>query len=199
MAAEAAYRQANYKAGLGRTRRISGPDRQGLASKLMGLLREPLAAFPPTPLAQAGYRGGHGNGALGPAMMTLMTKEVPLQFDMFSGELVDNRTRTQKLRDEREQALRQGELFSQREMAQFGVNPRPQIPLSPHTTLVLIGEDPRTPEEKERDRQREIERLTYRMPGILDENGSEPPDLGMPEPQTQPDPSQSVEDHGRQD
>jgi hypothetical protein len=42
-------------------------------------------------------------------------------------------------------------MFPQHEIAQFGVNARPLTPLSPNTKLVLINEDPRTPEEKERD------------------------------------------------
>jgi len=62
-----------------------------------------------------------------------MTKEVPLQTDMFTGDLVDNRTRKQKKKAKEQQRPKQTEMFSQREMAQFGVNPRPQLPLSPKT------------------------------------------------------------------
>jgi hypothetical protein len=76
-------------------------------------------------------------------------QERPLQQDMFSGELVDNRSRSQKKRDAEREKPKQALLFSQREIAQFGVNPHPQFPLSPHTLLRLISEDPRTPEEKE--------------------------------------------------
>jgi len=93
-----------------------------------------------------------------------MSKEgVPLQFDMFSGELVDNRTRRQKKQDKERTQPRQMEMFSSREVAQFGVNPRPLIPLSPNTRLLLIPEDPRTEEEIEHDRQRAAQEQTYQM------------------------------------
>jgi len=51
-------------------------------------------------------------------------------------------------------------MFSQRELAQFGVRANPQMSLSEHTRLVLISEDPRTPEEIERDRERQAQSLT---------------------------------------
>ncbi|GAB4574717.1 MAG: hypothetical protein Kow0077_22680 [Anaerolineae bacterium] len=93
-----------------------------------------------------------------------MSKEgMPLQFDMFSGELVDNRTRRQKKQDKERTQPQQMEMFSSREVAQFGVNPRPLIPLSPNTRLLLIPEDPRTEEEIEQDRQRAAQEQTYQM------------------------------------
>lgn len=94
-----------------------------------------------------------------------MSKEdnTPLQMDMFSGDLVDNRTRQQKKQDKVREQPKQTEMFSQREIAQFGVNPRPLMPLSPNTRLLLIPEDPRTEEEMEQDRQREAQKRTARM------------------------------------
>lgn len=86
-----------------------------------------------------------------------------LQFDMFSGELVDNRTRKQKKADKQRQQPTQTEMFSQREIAQFGVNPRPLMPLSPNTKLLLIPEDPRSDEEIEADRQRAAEEQTFQL------------------------------------
>lgn len=72
-----------------------------------------------------------------------MSKEgPPLQFDMFTGEAVDNRTRQQKKLDKEREQPKQTEMFSQREIAQFGVNPHPLLPLSPNTKLLLIPEDP---------------------------------------------------------
>ena len=95
-----------------------------------------------------------------------MTKETPLQIDLFSGELVDTRTRKQK-QQAREQALpQQAEMFSQRELAQFGVRARPKLPISPKTRIELAMEDPRTDEEKARDLRREIAQHTYPLPGI---------------------------------
>ena len=93
-----------------------------------------------------------------------MSKEIAaLQFDLFTGELVDNRTPTQKKIDRERQQLQQMELFAAREVAQFGINPRPLIDLSPTTRLTLWREDPRSEEEIERDRQRAAEEQTYRM------------------------------------
>ncbi|HMN11532.1 MAG TPA: hypothetical protein PKD55_04325 [Bellilinea sp.] len=102
-----------------------------------------------------------------------MSKEgPPLQFDMFTGEAVDNRTRQQRKQDKERQQPKQIEMFSSREVAQFGVNPRPLLPLSPNTKLLLIPEDPRTDEEIEQDRQRAALEQTYKMfpePAATDE------------------------------
>ena len=95
-----------------------------------------------------------------------MSKEVPLQVDMFSGELVDTRTRKQKKREQERKKPVQTEMFSQREIAQFGVQTRPQIPLSPKTRIELALQDLRSEQEKEAARQREIERRSYRLPGF---------------------------------
>ena len=92
-----------------------------------------------------------------------MSKEVPLQVDMFTGDLVDTRTRKQKKKEKEQQKPRQTEMFSQRELAQFGVNPRPQLPLSPKTRLELIMEDHRTEEEKAAAIQREAEKRNYHL------------------------------------
>ena len=97
-----------------------------------------------------------------------MSKEVPLQADMFTGELVDTRTRKQKKKAKERQTPQQAEMFSQREMAQFGVQANPKIPLSPKTRLELALQDMRTEEEKERDFQREVEKWSYRLPGVDD-------------------------------
>jgi hypothetical protein len=55
-------------------------------------------------------------------------------------------------------------MFTQREMAQFGVDAHPKLPLSPNTKLELMMEDPRTDEEKAQDLQRQIEQHTYPLP-----------------------------------
>lgn len=92
-----------------------------------------------------------------------MPTEVPLQHNMFSGEYDDNRTRRQKNQDRQRELPQQTEMFSQREIAQFGVNAHPLLPLSPNTRLILIPEDPRTEEEIERDTQKAAEELTYNL------------------------------------
>ena len=98
------------------------------------------------------------------------SKEIPQQFDMFTGELVDTRTRRQKQRDRQRDLPRQIEMFSQRDVAQFGVKANPTMPLSGNVKLILIPEDPRTDEEIERDIQREAERRTVAMFGDTPED-----------------------------
>jgi hypothetical protein len=92
-----------------------------------------------------------------------MSKEVSLQFDLFSGELVDNRTARQKRLDREQEKPQQALMFSQREMAQFGVNPRPKLPISPKTRLELMVEDHRTEEEIAAAIQAEALRQNYRL------------------------------------
>ena len=92
-----------------------------------------------------------------------MTKEVPLQFDLFSGELVDNRTVRQKRLNKEQEKPQQTMMFSQREMAQFGVNPRPKLPISPKTRLELMAEAHRTEEEIAAAIQEEALKRNYRL------------------------------------
>jgi hypothetical protein len=92
-----------------------------------------------------------------------MSKEVPLQFDLFSGELVDNRTAKQRRLDREQGRPQQALMFSQREMAQFGVNPRPKLPISPKTRLELMIEDHRTEEEIAAAIQEEALKQNYRL------------------------------------
>ena len=97
-------------------------------------------------------------------MLEMMPKEVPLQVDMFSGELVDNRTPKQKKKAKEQDQPQQIEIFSQRELAQFGVKAHPKLPISPKTRIELAIEDSRSEEEIARDRQWEIEQNTYPLP-----------------------------------
>lgn len=92
-----------------------------------------------------------------------MSIEVPKQIDMFSGNAVDNRTRSQKKNDRQRNQPKQSLMFSQHDMAQFGVNTNPILPLSPNTRLSLMQEDPRIEGEIEQDLQLEAEALTFRM------------------------------------
>jgi hypothetical protein len=95
-----------------------------------------------------------------------MSKEISRQYDMFSGELVDTRSRRQKRRDRERELPRQAEMFSQRYIAQFGVKANPKLPISPKTRLELAAEDLRTEEEKEADLRRQAEKHTYPLPRI---------------------------------
>ena len=94
-----------------------------------------------------------------------MTAEVPLQIDLFTGELKDTRTRRQK----RAGGSRQLELFHPREVTQW-MNTRPELPAiarnGKRLRMALEIQDPRTEEEKELDRQREAEALTDPLPQL---------------------------------
>ena len=99
-----------------------------------------------------------------------MIAEVPLQIDMFSGELKDTRSRKQKRAAKKAEGYQQGELFSQKDLAQFGVSAKPELPAITRNgqpvKMELEIQDPRTEEEKELDRQREAEELTKPLPQL---------------------------------
>lgn len=96
-----------------------------------------------------------------------MSAEVLLQFDIFSGELVDTRSAAQKRRDREVLEPRQMEMFSQRDLAQY--IPPARMSLPDTATLHLVMEDPRTEEEKESDRECAAKALTSPMFIIEDE------------------------------
>lgn len=87
-----------------------------------------------------------------------MKEGAALQFDMFTGALVDNRTAEQKRRDSEVQTPTQLLMFSQRDIGQM-VNPYPRMDVSPGR-LALIAEDPRTPEQIDRDLELKAQQLT---------------------------------------
>jgi hypothetical protein len=101
-----------------------------------------------------------------------MSKEIALQYDLFTGDLVDARNVKQKRRDHEREQLRQTEMFSQKALAQFGVKAKPQLPLSPKTHLELAVQDPRTEEEKGYDQMKAAEAMTY---SYLDERPTPEP------------------------
>ncbi len=86
----------------------------------------------------------------------------PLQRNLFSDELIDTRTRAQKLADEKRQDWTQIEMFRQRDLAQFGVSANPIMDI-PIGKLVLISEDARTEEEKDEEARRKAIALTSPM------------------------------------
>ena len=94
------------------------------------------------------------------------SKEIPLQREMFTGDLVDNRSSYQKRLDKERQAPQQMVLFATGDMVQLGEKVRPWLSQTARPPLVLEKEDPRTPEEIERDLQREAEALTNSMFGL---------------------------------
>ena len=104
-----------------------------------------------------------------------MAKEgLPLQYDLFSRELVDNRSDYQKRKDKVRNAPQQLQMFATPEMVQFGVSARPWLNDAPQPKLVLEIEETRTPEEIERDLMREAEKQTASLfgdvPPALPEN-----------------------------
>jgi len=101
----------------------------------------------------------------------------PLQHDMFTGELVDTRTARQKRQDREQAQGKQLLMFSQRDIAQFGVNPHPLLPIPEQAKAGPLFEDRRTEEEIEQDRQRAAEEKTYQLF----------PEQPSPDTPTQPD------------
>ncbi len=89
--------------------------------------------------------------------------ESALQLDLFTGESVDNRTPKQKRLAREQDKPEQAMMFSQRDMAQFGVEAHPKLPLSPKTRLELMIEDHRTEEEKAAAIQEEALKQNYRL------------------------------------
>jgi hypothetical protein len=100
-----------------------------------------------------------------------MSKEAPLQIS-FDGELVDTRSRKQKRAARQAEGYQQAEMFSQRELAQFGVRARPRMPAISRSgkplDMALEIEDFRTEEEKKADLLREAKGRTYRMDVITE-------------------------------
>jgi hypothetical protein len=95
-----------------------------------------------------------------------MAKEsFPLQHDMFTGELVDNRSRHQKRLENQAQQPHQMLMFKIGEMMPLGASVRPWLKDLPRPQLELVSEDPRTPEEVELDLLRAAATLTSPMFG----------------------------------
>lgn len=107
-----------------------------------------------------------------------MERPIPLQADLFTGELVDTRSRDQRRADRDRQQPQQQLLFSQREIAQFGVRANPVMPFSPGK-LKLISEDTRSEDEIEQERLREAQRQTVPM---FDDQSRDTPSPSQPIP-----------------
>lgn len=113
-----------------------------------------------------------------------MSKEgVPLQYDMFSGELVDNRSNSQKRQDRVRTNPQQMQMFKTPEMVQVGrpINAanRDFLVQSAAPPLILEMIETRTPEEIERDQQREIEAQTFHLFTDHPEFYEQPADTGL--------------------
>jgi hypothetical protein len=89
-----------------------------------------------------------------------MSVEVPLQYDLFTHELVDTRSDHQRRLDREREQPRQQELFPLTEVVQFGQRARPWLANVPIAPLTLEIQDLRTEEERDRDEMRAAEQLT---------------------------------------
>ncbi|MBE7512753.1 MAG: hypothetical protein HS103_08045 [Anaerolineales bacterium] len=98
-----------------------------------------------------------------------MSKEgrQPLQFDMFSGELVDARTGHQKKKDRERDTPQQTMMFKTQEVVQFGGKKnsayREWLDQATAPPLILESQDTRTPEEIEQDFLREAQKHTISL------------------------------------
>jgi hypothetical protein len=99
-----------------------------------------------------------------------MGEEVPLQSSLFNDQPQDTRTRRQRRKAKLASLPQPMEMFSTREVAQFGVRLSPMNLTTRgggRLKMQLEMEDPRTEEEKEADRQKEAEQRTYPLFGSL--------------------------------
>ena len=123
-----------------------------------------------------------------------MSKEgISLQYDMLSGELVDTRSDAQKKKDRERDTPQQMQMFKTPEMVQFGSHThsafKEWLDEATPPPLALEIQDVRTPEEIERDVQREAEKLTVPLfaaaspettePNNLPEQSLSPPTSGI--------------------
>lgn len=119
---------------------------------------------------------------------TLMSKEAAsLQFDMFSGELVDTRSDYQKKRDKERTAPQQIQMFSTPEVVQFGAKTksayRDWLDQATAPPLVLQMIETRTPEEIELALLKEAQKHMTSLFDVEDEHPVAPsPQSSEPEP-----------------
>ncbi len=122
-----------------------------------------------------------------------MSKEnLLLQYDMFSGELIDTRSESQKKKDKDHSAPQQAQMFKTSEIVQTGGKTkssyRDWLDVATAPPLVLQIIDTRTTEEIERDLMHEAEQLTASMfdeetPAIVEDQSLAPESpLSVPQP-----------------
>jgi hypothetical protein len=116
-------------------------------------------------------------------MMTI--PEIALQHDMFSGKLVDNRSRYQKRKDKTRSQPQQIGMFSLKDTVELGVSVRPWLKELPPTKLELEREDVRTDEEREQDLLREALSLTGAMFAVAEIPERVEEQVAEPQPQPQ--------------
>jgi hypothetical protein len=90
-------------------------------------------------------------------------RKFPRQKNLFAGEWLDARTDYRKRLDRERGQPQQMALFAAREVVQIGVQVRPWLNELPDYPLELEREDPRTPEEIERDLLLEAQKQTVPM------------------------------------
>ena len=87
----------------------------------------------------------------------------PLQINMFTGELADTRTARQKRLAKERELPKPLEMFSVHDIGGIGITTKVYFEVPDCAQLAMYAEDPRTEEEKERDRQKAAEDDTYPM------------------------------------
>jgi hypothetical protein len=96
-----------------------------------------------------------------------MPAEIPLQHDMFTGELVDTRTRQQKRRDRARELPQQVAMFDTRTTLELARSKHRHFDLTTQDgrplALALMMQDPRTEEEVEADRMQAAQAMTVPM------------------------------------
>ena len=113
---------------------------------------------------------------------------IPLQHEMFSDKLADTRSRKQKRSEKQKRRPQQTELFSQKELAQFGVQARPELPAvrkdGKAVEMRLEIQDVRTQEERAAAQQEAAEEKTRAMfSGVAEK--AKPPTPKVIRPYTQ--------------
>lgn len=109
-----------------------------------------------------------------------MNTEIPLQIDLFSGNLVDNRSESQKRLDRERKKPQQNLLFDMRDEVELRRNARPWLAATPEPVLELEIQDVRTDEERELDLLRAAQELTKPLFESPKPTSSLMPDFGSP-------------------
>jgi hypothetical protein len=95
-------------------------------------------------------------------------ESTPLQFEMFTGQMVDNRSRYRKKLDKTLNQPQQRTMFSLKDTVELGASARPWLKELPVPKLELEREDIRTAEEREHDLLQDAQSLTSAMFGLAE-------------------------------
>lgn len=111
--------------------------------------------------------------------------DIPLQFDMFKGTLVDSRSSYHKKLDRERELPPQLSMFTAQQHQELSAHARPWIEDAPKGKLTLDIQDVRTPEEIEADLLHEAQLLTVAL--FPEPLPAPPPDNVSSQPEVKPD------------